>query len=158
MSYASVASHNAPSPSQQVILFTSTSCPRHLTLLQPHPDPSLLNTKPPAADNIADDGAKVSVVSTDFKSNAAIYTSEGGLIVNDDEYNDPPSDHDDRRKKLKKRAKQGDREAEVDGEYIWEVVKRYLLQPGVAGGFIGLGQYPNLPPATVSFVLCFQPM
>jgi len=126
--------------------------------LQPHPDPSLLNTKPPAADNIADDGAKVSVVSTDFKSNAAIYTSEGGLIVNDDEYNDPPSDHDDRRKKLKKRAEQGDREAEVDGEYIWEVVKRYLLQPGVAGGFIGLGQYPNLPPATVSFVLCFQPM
>jgi len=102
----------------------------------PHADPSLLNTQPSSADNIADDGAKVNVVSADFKSNPATYTSEGRITI-DDEYDDLPSNHDDRKKKPKK-ANKGYREAEAEGEYIWEVTKQYLFRPGVAGGLIGL--------------------
>jgi len=120
MSYASVASHNAPPPSQQ-----------------PHADPSLLNTRPSTANNIADDAAKVNVVSTDFKSNPATYTSEGRLAV-DDEYDDLVTGHNDGKYKAKKKMNKAYRDAEAEGGYIWEVAKQYLLRPGIAGGLIGL--------------------
>lgn len=58
MSYAAVAAHNAPPPSAQ-----------------PHPDLALLSTEPPSHDNIADDAAKLNIVSSDFKSNPATLTS-----------------------------------------------------------------------------------
>ncbi|KIM75442.1 hypothetical protein PILCRDRAFT_78818 [Piloderma croceum F 1598] len=108
-----------------------------LTSTQPRPDPSLLNTQPSTADNIADDAAKVNVVSADFKSNPATYTSEGRLAV-DEEYDDLVTDYNDRKYKTKKKANKAYREAEAEGEYIWEVTKQYLLRPGVAGGLIGL--------------------
>jgi hypothetical protein len=107
--------------------------------LQPHADPSLLNTQPSSVDNIADDGAKVNVVSADFKSNPATYTSEARMTF-DDKYDDLAADHHDGKNKQKKKAQKAYREVEVEGEYIWEVIKQYLFRPGVAGGLIGLGK------------------
>lgn len=107
MSYASVASQNVPPPSEQL----------------------------PSADNIADDSAKVNIVSADFKSIPVTYTSDGR---SNDDYDDPPSEHDDRKRKSKKKTRQGYTEAEAEGEYIWGIIKQYLLRPGVAGGLVGL--------------------
>jgi len=121
MSYASVTSHNVPPPSQQ-----------------PHPDPSLLNTGPLSASNVADDGAKVNVVSSDFRSNPATFTSEAQITVNNDYEDITGTRPGSNRNKFKKDAKKGFREAEAEGEYVWEVTKQYLLRPGVAGGLIGL--------------------
>ena len=114
-----------------------------LTSIQPHADPSLLNTRPSTANNIADDAAKVNVVSTDFKSNPATYTSEGRLAV-DDEYDDLVTGHNDGKYKAKKKMNKAYRDAEAEGGYIWEVAKQYLLRPGIAGGLIGLGEFPRL--------------
>lgn len=143
MSYASVASHNAPPPSQQVSYHVGSSQYVILNLLcpQPHPDPSLLNTNPFPASNVADDGAKVNVVSSDFKSNPATFTSEAQVTV-DDDYGDLTTARSGaNNKKFKKNAKKGFREAEAEGEYLWEVTKQYILRPGVAGGLIGLGAF-----------------
>jgi len=116
MSYASVASHNAPPLSQQ-----------------PRPDPSLLNVQSPTADNIADDAAKVNVVSSDFKTNPATYTSEGRMAL-DDKYNDPIASDND----MKKRSNKGYKEAGAEGGYVWNVINQYLFRPSVVGGLIGL--------------------
>jgi len=115
MSYASVASHNAPPPSKQ-----------------PHADPSLLNTDPLSADNVADDAAKLNVVSS---SNPATFTSETQITV-DDEYDDLTSGS--HKRKLEKNAKKSLNEVEAEGEYLWELTKQYLFRPGIAGGLIGL--------------------
>lgn len=120
MSYASIASHDAPPPSQQ-----------------PHPDPNLLNTTRGVADNVADDAAKVNVVAHDFKDNAATYTSQARERL-DEEYDDITGNNSDK-KKLRKKANKRYQEAEAEGEYLWEVTKQYLFRPGVAGGLIGLG-------------------
>lgn len=85
----------------------------------------------------------MNVVSADFKSNPATYTSEGRLAV-DDEYDDLVTGHNNRKYKAKKKVNKAYREAEAEGEYIWEVAKQYLLRPGVAGGLIGLGEFPRL--------------
>jgi len=119
MSYASVANHNAPPPSQQ-----------------PHPNPNLLNTDPPVADRVANDAAKVNVVAHDFKEHAATYTSEAGRAI-DAEYDELTSDHPDK-KQFKKKARKHYEEAEAEGEYLWEVTRQYLFRPGVAGGLVGL--------------------
>jgi len=119
MSYASVASHNAPPLSQQ-----------------PHPDPALLTTQPPTADNIADDASKLNIVGPDFKSNPATLTSEQDIPVQPPSQSrsyrfSPSSSHvqpqDDR--KLPK-----GKEAHSD----WEVAKHALFQPLTAGGLLGL--------------------
>lgn len=131
-----------PLPSRFVSFLSSHIL--QLTPTQPHPDPSLLNTQPPTADNIADDAAKVNVVSADFKSNPATYTSEGRLAV-DEQYDDVMTGHNDSRKyKAEKKVNKAYREAEAEGEYIWEVIKQHLLRPGVAGGLVGLGKFPRL--------------
>lgn len=113
MSYASVAAQNAPPPSQQ-----------------PRPDPALLTTEPPSANNIADDAAKVNIVSSDFRSNPATETSVNAPAGH---ATGTPVSHNARGK-----AKRYLHEAEKEGFYVWEVAKQYLLRPGVAGGLLGL--------------------
>ncbi|KAI1795497.1 hypothetical protein LXA43DRAFT_970433 [Ganoderma leucocontextum] len=108
MSYASVAAQNAPSPSQQ-----------------PHPDPALLNTEPPSADNIADDAAKINLVSSDFKQNPVTETSTQNISSG------APTPGGDRRSRYID-------EVEREGFYVWNLAKQYLFHPGVAGGLIGL--------------------
>ncbi|KZT72039.1 hypothetical protein DAEQUDRAFT_763170 [Daedalea quercina L-15889] len=117
MSYASVAAHNAPPPSQQ-----------------PHPDPAFLTTEPPSADNIAEDAAKVNVVAPDFRSNPETTTSLSGPPP---EVGGGPSPSPAYRAK-KGKGKQYFHEAEEEGSYLITRAKQYLLQPGVAGGLLGL--------------------
>ncbi|RDX54970.1 hypothetical protein OH76DRAFT_1478465 [Lentinus brumalis] len=109
MSYASVAAHNAPPPSQQ-----------------PHPDPALLTTEPPSADNIADDAAKLNIVSPDFKSHPATTTSVKDIPSDAA----PPSTPSKRRRYLD--------EVEQEGSYLFNVAKQYLFHPAIAGGLLGL--------------------
>jgi len=120
MSYASVAAHNAPPPSEQ-----------------PQPDTSLLNTSPPKHPNLADDAAKVNIVAPDFKEEPHTYTSEKNIIIEDVEDSDsrlPTTDGSHAHRKAKKRTQ----EVEAEGLYLWESAKNYLIRPGVAGGLIGL--------------------
>ncbi|KAK7692713.1 hypothetical protein QCA50_004346 [Cerrena zonata] len=113
MSYASVAAHNAPPRSEQ-----------------PQPDFGLLNTEPPTADNIADDAAKLNIVSPDWKSNPATITSETRPP--------PASDKEKIPAKAKARARRYAHEAEVEGFHLWNVTQNYLFRPAVAGGLLGL--------------------
>lgn len=114
-------------------LSTGILCPRYPPpwetanlLNQPLPDPALLNTDPPTADNIADDAAKVNLVSPDFKQNPATETS-----VQDVPSGVPTPGGGRRRRYID--------EVEREGFYVWNLAKQYLLHPGVAGGLIGLG-------------------
>ena len=122
MSYAAVAAHNAPPPSEQ-----------------PKPDPSLLTTEVPTANNVIDDTAKVNVASPDFKAHPATVTSETDIYV------EVTDDEDDGgnvngSEKSKRRVKKRLAEAEAEAADIWAVAKDKLLQPGVAGGLIGVGE------------------
>ncbi|EIW62825.1 uncharacterized protein TRAVEDRAFT_26380 [Trametes versicolor FP-101664 SS1] len=114
MSYASVAAHNAPPPSQQ-----------------PHADQGLLTTEPPSANNIADDGAKVNIVSSDFKKHPATTTSVQDIPA------DLPTPGAPKGGRKSKGRRYLD-EAEQEGFYLWNVAKYYILQPSVAGGLVGL--------------------
>ncbi|KAH9858872.1 hypothetical protein C2E23DRAFT_800451 [Lenzites betulinus] len=111
MSYASVAAHNAPPLSEQ-----------------PHPDPGLLTTERPTADNIADDAAKVNIVSSDFKKHPATTTS------NQDIPPDLPTPGAPKASKSRRYLK----DVEDEGFYLWNVAKYYILRPSVAGGLLGL--------------------
>ncbi|KAI0815221.1 hypothetical protein BC629DRAFT_1579714 [Irpex lacteus] len=111
MSYASVAAHNAPPPSAQ-----------------PHPDPALLTTEPPSQDNIADDAAKLNIVSNDFRENPATLTSTADIR----------EDKSSKGKKAVDKAKHYAHELEDEGFYLWNLVKHQLLRPGVAGGLLGV--------------------
>lgn len=137
MSYASVAAQNAPPPSQQVHTwahFVPLRDHDHSDLFsQPRPDPALLTTEPPSANNIADDAAKVNIVSSDFRSNPATETSVNAPAGH---ATGTPVSHNARGK-----AKRYLHEAEKEGFYVWEVAKQYLLRPGVAGGLLGLGVF-----------------
>lgn len=97
-SYAQVTAHNAP-PIEQ----------------QPHPDPALLNTAPPAPASPYDSTKKVNVVPMPSNNFPSSNNNSG-------------------------RAHRRYDEAKAEGDYLWESAKGYLLRPGVAGGLIGLGQ------------------
>ena len=43
--------------------------------------------------------------------------------------------------RFKEKAEREWEEAEEEGEHIWEVAKEKILQPGVAGGLMGLGEH-----------------
>ena len=101
---------------------------------QPHPDPALLTTEPPTADNIADDAAKVNVVAPDFRSNPETITSISGPPPQL-----PEDAHAHHGRDAKGKAKQYLHEAEEEGFYLYARAKHYLFRPGVAGGLIGLG-------------------
>ncbi|KAH7927115.1 hypothetical protein BV22DRAFT_1007566 [Leucogyrophana mollusca] len=118
MSYASVAANNAPPPSSQ-----------------PHADPSLLTTTNASVDNVADDAAKLNVVSSDFRENPATLTSETYIPV---ESEGPLSGTPPKGKETKGKQNKRLQEVEAEGEYVWQVAKHYLLRPGVAGGLVGL--------------------
>ncbi|KAF5370896.1 hypothetical protein D9758_002036 [Tetrapyrgos nigripes] len=128
MSYASIASQNLPSD-------------------QPLPDPALLNTAPPDATIVADDTSKVNVVHPDFKDHPVTVTSEN---------RPPPESGPEKlpRRVPEKRRSQGHRhlrEAEAEGLYLWQVTKKYLLRPGVAGGLVGLVNVGLLAGASRAF-------
>ena len=82
MSYADVTAHNAPPPSMQVCLHTLNSILNSklkntsFFFSQPKPDPALLNTEQPKSGIVADDTAKVNIVSPDFKRDPTTVTSE----------------------------------------------------------------------------------
>lgn len=120
MSYAAVASHNTSG-------------------YQPTADQSLLNTEQPHASNIADDSAKVGVVSHDFKEHPETITSQ-----HTEEETIPsaiPSQTTPAPRKEKKMPSKPLDEARAEGLYLWELTKHALLRPGVAGGLVGLGMY-----------------
>ncbi len=96
---------------------------------QPHPDPALLTTEPPSADNIADDAAKLNIVSPDFKSHPATTTSVKDIPSDAA----PPSTPSKRRRYLD--------EVEQEGSYLFNVAKQYLFHPAIAGGLLGLSAY-----------------
>ncbi|EGN99908.1 hypothetical protein SERLA73DRAFT_180205 [Serpula lacrymans var. lacrymans S7.3] len=120
MSYASIAAHDAPPPSQQ-----------------PHANPSLLNTHSSSVDNIADDASKVNVVSSDFRETPATYTSEN-RPPEDFIRGELPSSSGAGRGKKNSPGSRRLQEAEAEGAYLWQLTKHYLFRPGVAGGLLGL--------------------
>ncbi|KAI0051629.1 hypothetical protein FA95DRAFT_243749 [Auriscalpium vulgare] len=132
MSYAAVAAHNAPPPSQQ-----------------PHADPALLSTAPSEAPSTPDDTLKVNVVPTDFKENPETVTSEFSPDVSF-----PPINGGSSHPKPSK-AKRHIEAAEEDGLYIWERVKEAFLRPAVAGGLIGIVNVGLL--AGTSYALYTEP-
>ena len=110
-----------------VTLYKRYTCsPPH----QPQPDPALLTTEPPSADNIADDAAKINLVSPDFKKNPATKTSVQDIP------SEAPGEAPSRRRRYID-------EIEEEGFYLWNLAKQYVLHPAVAGGLIGLGEFPN---------------
>ncbi|KAB5595448.1 hypothetical protein CTheo_1125 [Ceratobasidium theobromae] len=123
MSYASVAAHNAPHPSEQ-----------------PRPDPNLLTTpNDVSGGSLPDVTNTVNVAPSDFKSNPHTVTSETTVRVyeSDDEGqgNRPGSS---KRRAAKDRAHKGFHEAEQEGLYLWAQFKERVLRPGTAGGILGV--------------------
>jgi len=117
MSYASVASHNAPPPS-----------------LQPHADPALLNTGTPAHHPPVDsNNQKVNVANQGFKQHPSTQTSE--LNIPTDAERDRTWDQ---KRSRKEKAKEELGKAEAEADHLWELAKNQLLRPGVAGGLIGI--------------------
>ncbi|TDL21663.1 hypothetical protein BD410DRAFT_789407 [Rickenella mellea] len=115
MSYASVAASNVQSS-------------------QPQPDQALLNTEHPHTTNVADDNLKVNVVSQDFKSHPETTTSVNNpfpeLDMSDGLGKSPQARKEKAREQIDK--------AEEEGLAFWELAKDKVLQPGVAGGLIGV--------------------
>ncbi|KDQ21291.1 hypothetical protein BOTBODRAFT_25715 [Botryobasidium botryosum FD-172 SS1] len=131
MSYASVAAENAPPPSQQ-----------------PHPDPALFTTRPSDASlPDVDSGSKVTVVPGDFKSNPRTSTSERPVPnpapvrraarnynANADDSSSESEDDTLAPGQSSKPKSQRKRER----EQLWARIKQRVLQPGVAGGLMGI--------------------
>jgi len=117
MSYASVTSRNA-------------------TADQPLPDPALLNTTKPTASGVADDTAKVGVVSPGFKQNPATTTS----THQPPRYGEEESDSSPHRRtaKSKSKAKKAVHDAEKEAIHWSAVAKELMLRPPVAGGLVGV--------------------
>ncbi|OJT13113.1 hypothetical protein TRAPUB_10339 [Trametes pubescens] len=99
---------------------------------QPHADQGLLTTEPPSADNIADDAAKLNIVSPDFKQHPATTTSVQDISP---DLSTPGAPTGGRKSGKGRRYLD---EAEQEGFYLWNVAKYYILQPSVAGGLVGL--------------------
>ncbi|CAG7855194.1 SubName: Full=Related to 40S ribosomal protein S18-Coprinopsis cinerea {ECO:0000313/EMBL:CCA74180.1} [Serendipita indica DSM 11827] len=122
MSYAAVAAHNAPPPSQQ-----------------PHPDLGLLNTARPTDQVIPDvDTGKVNVVSHDFKQHPVTDTT---LHVehsssSEDEGHTPDTHKRKSRKDKQRKRKARHAERKFEGWIDW--TKDKLFQPAVAGGFFAV--------------------
>ncbi|CCM00392.1 uncharacterized protein FIBRA_02422 [Fibroporia radiculosa] len=134
MSYASVAAHNAPPSSEQVHHRLTPPWASPDLSSQPHADPALLTTEPPSASNIADDAAKVNIVSPDFRAHPATVTSVGNIA------SDSPPEHPSpgAPRSPKGNARKYLRDAEQEGSYLWNLTKHYLFRPSVAGGVLGL--------------------
>lgn len=120
MSYATVTSQNVPAD-------------------QPTPDPALLNTVKPTASGIADDTAKVGVVSPKFKENPATTTS----TFKPPRYDEEESDSSPHRRTAKNKAKAKRLARDTEKEFVhWSAVaKELVLRPPVAGGLVGVGEF-----------------
>lgn len=111
-----------------------------LSVLQPHPDPALLTTEPPTADNIVDDAKKVNIVAPDFKTQSANTQTTPDSSPN--AHATPPTDkHLSRAEAAREAAKRYVHEAELEGFHLWNVTKEFLFRPAVAGGLLGLGSF-----------------
>lgn len=110
MSYANVAASEGLPASQQ-----------------PRPDPNLLE-RGGTDSGVADDTAKVNIVPSDFKAHPQTTTSLADILPDDEKSSKATKPHSTRRSKVNKEA-----------ESTLALAKYYLLQPGVAGGLIGLG-------------------
>jgi len=123
MSYASVTSNNVPSD-------------------QPLPNPALFNTTKPTASGVADDIAKVGVVSSNFKQNPATTTSTYQPPRYEEESDSSPHHRTKKDNKAKAdnkvKAKKLARDAEKEAIHWSAVVKELLFRPPVAGGLIGV--------------------
>ncbi|KAI0645892.1 hypothetical protein C8Q79DRAFT_723341 [Trametes meyenii] len=95
---------------------------------QPHPDPALLTTEPPSADNLADDAAKLNIVAPDFKQHPETVTSAQDITK------DLPTPGESK----EGRSRRYLHEVEEEGFYLWNAARHYLLRPAVAGGLLGL--------------------
>lgn len=118
MSYASVTSHN-------------------VTADQPLPDPALLNTTKPTASGVADDTAKVGLVSPNFKENPATTTS----TYKPPRYNEEESDsspHHRAKKDNKAKAKKAAHDTKKEAIHWSVVAKELVLRPPIAGGLVGV--------------------
>ncbi|KAG9118652.1 hypothetical protein FRC07_006733 [Ceratobasidium sp. 392] len=128
MSYADVAAHNAPPPSQQ-----------------PHPDQNLYTTQEDVSGgSLPDVSHNVNVAPHDFKSNPHTVTSEtrpAHYESSDDEGGNRTGSSKKRAAKdraAKDRARKGIEHAEEEGLYLWNQFKERLLRPGTAGGILGV--------------------
>jgi parvulin-like peptidyl-prolyl isomerase len=95
---------------------------------QPTPDPALLTTESSSPDSVADDTSKVNVVPSDFKQRPATTTSEARKEIEEAE------------KAAREHLADGKRRGREEGAYVWELAKKYIGRPGVAGGLLGVGQ------------------
>lgn len=143
MSYASVAAHNAPPPSQQ-----------------PHPDPNLLTTQDDVSGgSLPDLSNSVNVAPSDFKSNPHVSISsyirrkpsdESFQTVTSETVPATYDSSDDegqgnrtgssKRRAAKDRARKSLHKAEEEGLYLWAQFKERVLRPGTAGGILGVGK------------------
>lgn len=81
----------------------------------------------------------MNLVSPSYKSHPETSTSVARADFDDDEDDEDAFPSSGSPKKKRKRANKRLEEVEAEGLYLWEVTKRYLLRPGVAGGLVGLG-------------------
>jgi hypothetical protein len=115
MSYASVVSHNT-SPNQ------------------PKPDPALLNTDVPTASGVADDAAKVNLVSSDFRENPATITS---TFLSSSQHS---SEEAARKPKGSMKNSRNHHDQKPSTQWL-SVVQEAVLRPTVAGGLVGIGTF-----------------
>jgi len=115
MSYASATSRNVPAD-------------------QPLPDPAFLNTIKSTASGVADDTAKVGVVSPNFKENPA-------TTFQPPRYDEEESDSSPHRRTAK--AKRVARDAEKEAIHWSAVAKELVLRPPVAGGLVGARKFSS---------------
>ncbi|KAG8681726.1 hypothetical protein FRC09_017293, partial [Ceratobasidium sp. 395] len=123
MSYADVAAHNAPPPSQQ-----------------PHPDQNLYTTQEDVSGgSLPDVTRNVNIAPHDFKSNPHTVTSEttpAHYDSSDDEGGKRTGSS--KKRAAKERARKSLERAEEEGFYLWNQFKERVLRPGTAGGLFGV--------------------
>ena len=110
---------------------------------QPKPDSALLNTVPPTTSTVIDDASKVNIVAPDFKEHPESVTSKANAtLVFESDYEGENEGNANGSEKRKRRKERQSHDAQTEAEGLWVVVKERLLQPGVAGGLLGVGASP----------------
>jgi len=150
MSYAAVTKENREPLSQQ-----------------PHPDTGLLNTEPPAEGEVQlpdGDSTKVTVAPSDWKEHPKSVAEDlreqkaAAQSAMSDNLNAATSGNTNgsaKRKERKERTQERLDEYEEEGKDLWARAKHTILQPGVAGGLLGVVNLGLL--GTVSYKLYTEP-
>ncbi|KAF8322191.1 hypothetical protein DL93DRAFT_2124049 [Clavulina sp. PMI_390] len=127
---------------------------------QPHPDTALLNTEPPAPGETSlpdGDSSKITVAPAGWKEEPKYVAdqireeTERAKAAMSDAINNSASSGPSKRDKAKATADK----AEKEGLELWEQAQRVLLQPGVAGGILGLVNVGLI--GTISYKLYTEP-